>query len=85
MTRFMRFFADQSATRFALTVGVNVVCVSLVLALRFVKPANFQRPTLSLPNAGDFSVVNWFASRLAEAIGLLLDLLGSLITSLAVV
>ncbi len=85
MTRFMRFFADQATTRFAATVGFNVLFIGLVLTLRFSKPASFQRPTLSLPNVNDFSLVNWVAGRLAEVVALLLDLLSSLVTSVALV
>ncbi len=75
MSRLPRFFGDPSSLRLTLTVALNALCIVAVVALRYMLPTTFQRPTLSIPNVGDFSIANWFANRLADIVTILLDLL----------
>ncbi|MEZ0538843.1 hypothetical protein [Fibrella arboris] len=75
MSRAPRFFSDQSSIRLAVTLALNGLCIAAAIALRYMLPTTFQRPTLSFPNVGDFSIANWFANRLADIVSLLFELL----------
>jgi len=79
MSRLPRFLGDHSTLRLTVTVFLNALCIVAVVALRFMLPTSFQRPTLSIPNVGNFSVANWFANRLADMVELLHELLRHLI------
>ena len=58
---------------------VLVLCIALVVALRFMLPTTFQRPTLSIPSVGNFSLANWFANRLADIVELIQEILRSFV------
>ncbi|HEX9957813.1 MAG TPA: hypothetical protein VGA96_11160 [Fibrella sp.] len=75
MSRLTRFFSDHSSLRLTMTLALNVLCIAAVVAIRFMLPTTFQRPTLSIPNVSGFSIANWFANRLADIVALLIDLL----------
>lgn len=79
MGRLPRFFGDQSTLRLTLTLALNALCIAAVVALRFMVPTTFQRPTLSIPNVGNFSIANWFANRLADLVAVIQELLRHLI------
>ena len=79
MRRLPRFFSDSSSFRLTLTLALNVLCIAAVVALRYMLPTTFQRPTLSLPSMGDFSLVNWFANRLADLVTIIQQLLKYLV------
>lgn len=79
MDRFQRFFGDHSTLRLTVTLALNALCIALVVALRFMLPTTFQRPTLSIPTVGNFSLANWFANRLADIVELIQEILRSFI------
>jgi hypothetical protein len=79
MSRFPRFSGNSASLRLSLTIVLNVLCIAAIVALRFMISDTFQRPTLSLPNVGDFSIANWLANRLADIVLLLLELLRHLV------
>jgi hypothetical protein len=79
MSRFPRFTGNSMSLRLTLTIALNVLCIGAIVALRYMISDTFQRPRLSLPNVGDFSIANWFANRLADIVLFLLDLLRHLV------
>ncbi|WP_375445797.1 hypothetical protein [uncultured Fibrella sp.] len=79
MSRLPRFLGDNSSLRLTFTLALNALCITAVVALRYMLPTTFQRPTLSIPNVGDFSIANWFANRLADIVSLLQEFLRHLI------
>ncbi|MBO0947631.1 hypothetical protein [Fibrella forsythiae] len=79
MSRPSRFFSDHSSMRLTAMFALNALCIVAVIGLRYMLPTTFQRPTLSIPNVGDFSIANWFANRLADVVALIQDLLRHLI------
>ncbi len=79
MSRLLRLLGTNSSLRLTMTLALNMLCIATVVALRYMLPTTFQRPTLSIPNVGDFSIVNWFANRLADIVMLIQELLRYLI------
>ncbi|MEZ0486312.1 hypothetical protein [Fibrella aquatica] len=79
MSRPSRFFTDHSTMRLTFMLALNALCIAAVVALRYMLPTTFQRPTLSIPNVGNFSIANWFADRLADIVSLIQELLRHLI------
>ncbi|RYF64516.1 MAG: hypothetical protein EOO39_26530 [Cytophagaceae bacterium] len=65
--------------RLTIMFALNALCIAAVVALRYMLPTTFQRPTLSIPNVGNFSIANWFANRLADMVALIQELLHHLI------
>lgn len=79
MSRLPRFSGDPSSFRLTTTLVLNALFIAAVVVLRFMVPTTFQRPTLSIPNVGNFSIASWFANRLADMVTLIQELLRHLI------